>query len=101
MKIRFGIQLGQWPSRDIQPEAVLDLIDYFETLDLDSIWVSDRLVSSGLTLEPMTFLSYIAGRLRKMKFGTSEGMVLAASGEGPGIYLLAPDNGASPGMRVK
>src|SRR6185436_16122580 len=27
---------------------------------------------------------------RKMKFGVSEGMVLAASGEGPGIYLLAP-----------
>ena len=71
MKVRFGIQLGQWPSREIEPDAVLELIDYFETLDLDSIWVSDRLVSSGLTLEPMTFLSYIAGRLRKMKFGTS------------------------------
>ena len=38
---------------------------------------------------------------RKMKFGTSEGMVLAASGEGPGVYLLAPDSGAQPGMRVK
>ena len=38
---------------------------------------------------------------RKMKFGLSEGMVLAASGEGPGIYLLAPDSGAQPGMRVK
>jgi len=42
---------------------------------------------------------------RKMKFGTSEGMVLAASalpGEGPaGIYLLEPDTGAQPGMRVK
>jgi methionyl-tRNA synthetase len=38
---------------------------------------------------------------RKMKFGLSEGMVLAASGEGPGIYLLSPDDGASPGMRVK
>jgi methionyl-tRNA synthetase len=38
---------------------------------------------------------------RKMKFGISEGMVLAASGEGPGIYLLAPDSGAQPGMRVK
>jgi len=38
---------------------------------------------------------------RKMRFGTSEGMVLAASGEGPGIYLLAPDAGAQPGMRVK
>ncbi|MCC7326924.1 MAG: methionine--tRNA ligase [Burkholderiales bacterium] len=38
---------------------------------------------------------------RKMKFGVSEGMVLAASGDGPGIYLLAPDDGAQPGMRVK
>ena len=38
---------------------------------------------------------------RKMKFGLSEGMVLAASGDGPGIYLLAPDAGAAPGMRVK
>jgi methionyl-tRNA synthetase len=38
---------------------------------------------------------------RKMKFGWSEGMVLAASGDGPGIFLLAPDSGAEPGMRVK
>jgi methionyl-tRNA synthetase len=38
---------------------------------------------------------------RKMKFGLSEGMVLAASGDGPGIFLLSPDSGAQPGMRVK
>jgi methionyl-tRNA synthetase len=38
---------------------------------------------------------------RKMRFGVSEGMVLAASGEGPGIFLLSPDAGAQPGMRVK
>ena len=38
---------------------------------------------------------------RKMKFGVSEGMVLAASGDGPGIFLVAPDSGAQPGMRVK
>jgi len=38
---------------------------------------------------------------RKMKFGVSEGMVLAASGEGPGIFLLSPDSGAQPGMKVK
>jgi methionyl-tRNA synthetase len=38
---------------------------------------------------------------RKMKFGLSEGMVLAASGDGPGIFLLTPDAGAQPGMRVK
>jgi methionyl-tRNA synthetase len=38
---------------------------------------------------------------RKMKFGLSEGMVLAASGEGPGIFILSPDSGAQPGMKVK
>ncbi len=41
---------------------------------------------------------------RKMKFGLSEGMVMAASdpdGKTPGIYLLSPDAGAQPGMRVK
>ena len=38
---------------------------------------------------------------RKMKFGLSEGMVLAASGDSPGIYLLSPDSGAQPGMRIK
>jgi methionyl-tRNA synthetase len=42
---------------------------------------------------------------RKMKFGLSEGMVLAASAADekaePGIYVLEPDSGAKPGMRVK
>jgi methionyl-tRNA synthetase len=41
---------------------------------------------------------------RKMKFGLSEGMALAASspdGKNGGIYLLSPDSGATPGMRVK
>jgi len=37
---------------------------------------------------------------RKMRFGVSEGMILAA-GDASGIYLLAPDSGAAPGMRVK
>jgi methionyl-tRNA synthetase len=38
---------------------------------------------------------------RKMKFGLSEGMVLAASGDGPGLFLLSPDAGAEPGMKIK
>ncbi len=37
---------------------------------------------------------------RKMRFGVSEGMVLAASGDA-GVFLLAPDSGATPGMRVR
>jgi methionyl-tRNA synthetase len=38
---------------------------------------------------------------RKMKFGMSEGMVLAASDERGGPFILSPDVGAQPGMRVK
>ncbi len=41
---------------------------------------------------------------RKMKFGLSEGMVLAASDtdeKHPGLFILSPDAGAQPGMRVK
>ena len=37
---------------------------------------------------------------RKMKFGLSEGMVLASSDD-EGIYLVSPDSGATPGLRVK
>ena len=38
---------------------------------------------------------------RKMRFGTSEGMVLAAGPGGEDIFLISPDNGAVPGMDVR
>ncbi|GAB6070466.1 methionine--tRNA ligase [Thiomicrorhabdus hydrogeniphila] len=38
---------------------------------------------------------------RKMRFGLSEGMVLAAGPGGSDLYVLSPDDGAQPGMRVK
>ncbi len=38
---------------------------------------------------------------REMRFGTSEGMVLAAGEGGKEIFLLSPDSGAEPGMRVR
>jgi methionyl-tRNA synthetase len=74
------------------------------TLDLGA---ETRTVFAGIksAYDPAT----LAGRLtimvanlapRKMKFGISEGMVLAASNESAGPYLLSPDSGATPGMRV-
>ncbi|MCW8845525.1 MAG: methionine--tRNA ligase subunit beta, partial [Gammaproteobacteria bacterium] len=38
---------------------------------------------------------------RKMRFGVSEGMVLAAGPGGKDIFILTPDEGAEPGMRIK
>ena len=51
--------------------------------------LTDRLVVLVNNLEP-----------RKMKFGISEGMVLASSND-DGIYLVSPDEGAEPGMEVR
>jgi methionyl-tRNA synthetase len=64
-------------------------------------------VFSGIraAYEPATLLgrlTVVVANLapRKMRFGVSEGMVLCASEAGAGLYLLAPDSGATPGMRI-
>ena len=38
---------------------------------------------------------------RQMKFGLSEGMILAAGPGGENVFMITPDQGAEPGMRVK
>jgi methionyl-tRNA synthetase len=68
----------------------------------------ERTVFAGIksVYDPAT----LAGRMvivvanlqpRKMRFGVSEGMVLAAGGGEGEIFLLSPDSGAEPGMRVR
>jgi len=77
------------------------------TLDLGSLGTRQVFAGIKSAYDP----SKLEGRLtvmvanlapRKMKFGLSEGMVLAASGdEAPGLFILSPDSGALPGMRIK
>ena len=80
------------------------------TLDLGEL--GKRTVFSGIksAYAPDTLvdrLTVVVANLapRKMKFGTSEGMVLAASGPSqqgtPSFFLLSPDSGAVPGMRIQ
>ena len=77
-------------------------------LTLDVGELGTRQVFAGIksAYDPATLvgrLTVVVANLapRKMKFGLSEGMVLAASGDAPGIFLLSPDAGAMPGMKVK
>ena len=49
----------------------------------------DRLIVVVANLEP-----------RKMRFGVSEGMLLAAGDEEEGVFLLSPDHGAKPGQKI-
>ena len=77
------------------------------TLDLDG---ETREVFAGIKSEydPKTLVGrhvVMVANLapRKMRFGVSNGMILAASGadDADGIFLLSPDNGAESGMRVR
>ena len=77
-------------------------------LTLDIGEVATRQVFAGIksAYDPETLkgrLTVMVANLapRKMKFGMSEGMVLAASDESGGPFILSPDVGAQLGMRVK
>jgi methionyl-tRNA synthetase len=86
--------------------ALVDGADKLLRLTLD-LGGEERTVFAGIrtAYEPAT----LVGRLvivvanlkpRKMRFGVSQGMVLAASAKGDGVFLLSPDSGAKPGMKV-
>lgn len=94
-------------ARIIQAEHVPEAEKLLKlTLDLDGI---TRQVFAGIksAYKPEDLigkLTVVVANLapRKMRFGVSEGMVLAASGPGSNdLWLLNPDEGAQPGMRVK
>lgn len=79
--LRLQLDLGAEGKR----EVLAGIRGHYEPRELDG-----RLTVVVANLEP-----------RKMRFGTSEGMVLAASGEDGKPFLLEPDSGAEPGMRIK
>jgi methionyl-tRNA synthetase len=92
-------------ARIVKAESVPEA-DKLVKLTLD-IGVGSRQVFAGIKsayspeqLEGRLTVMVANLKPRKMRFGMSEGMVLAGSGDG-GLYLLAPDSGAQPGMRVK
>jgi methionyl-tRNA synthetase len=93
-------------ARIVDAELVADA-DKLLKLTLDIGLADNRTVFAGI--RSMYTPKDLVGRLtvmvanlapRKMRFGESQGMVLAA-GDGASIYLLAPDSGAMPGMRIK
>ncbi|MBF0425059.1 MAG: methionine--tRNA ligase subunit beta [Magnetococcales bacterium] len=112
---------------DLAPEIA---IDDFSKVDLrvarivsaEAVAGADKLLKLTLDLGPLGTRTVFAGiksayaadtlpgrltvvvanlKPRKMKFGLSEGMVLAAGPGGAEVFLLSPDSGAQPGMRVK
>lgn len=67
MSVRIGLAAGLTP--ETAPAAFFRWIDLCEGSAVDSIWLSERLVSRQPTLEPMTAMATIAGATRRLKFG--------------------------------
>ncbi|QJD28937.1 methionine--tRNA ligase [Methylococcus geothermalis] len=123
------VRHAEHQQHEVQPIAETISIDDFAKVDLriarianaEHVEGADKLLKLTLDLggETRTVFAGIKsayapetliGRLtvmvanlapRKMKFGTSEGMVLAAGPGGADIFILSPDEGARPGMKVK
>ncbi len=71
MSIKIGVGLGGWPFSEPDPDLLWRYTDTCEELGVDSIWFSDRVVGPVLNMEVMIAMSFIAGRTKKLKFGTS------------------------------
>ena len=108
-----SISIDEFMRVDLRVAKVLsaELItgaDKLLQLRLDVGELGERTIFAGIraAYDPAT----LVGRLvvvvanlepRKMRFGVSEGMMLAAGPGGKDIFALSPDSGATPGMRVK
>ena len=91
----------------ISEASFVEGADKLLQLKLDVGELGERQVFAGIkkAYDPETLkdkLVILVSNLapRQMKFGLSEGMVLASSDD-EGIYLISPDSGAKPGLRVK
>ena len=105
------IDLAEFQKTELRVARVIEAsyvegADKLLKLKLD-VGAEERTVFSGIrsSYEPAALtnrLVVLVANLapRKMRFGVSQGMVLAASGDDAGIFLLAPDSGAKPGMKV-
>ena len=92
----------------VQKAESVEEADKLLKLELDLGPLGNKTVFAGMkqAYEPENLIDKMVVcvnnlKERKMRFGTSEGMILAAGDDDIGIFILSPDLGAEPGMQVK
>ena len=100
--LKINLRVAQVESAEAVEEA-----DKLIKLNLDLGPLGKKQVFAGI--KKYYDLADLVGKLvicvanlkpRKMRFGLSEGMILAASTEDSGVFIVSPDNGSKPGMKV-
>lgn len=71
MSIRVGVQFGGWPLGLVEGRRFLAFVDRIEELGFDSLWFSDRLISTAPTLGSFAALAAVAARTERLKFGSA------------------------------
>jgi probable F420-dependent oxidoreductase len=71
MSIKLGIGLAAWPFPEPEPEQFFAYVERAEAVGVDSLWLSERLTSPVMMLEPLSALAMAAARTSSMKFGMS------------------------------
>ncbi len=71
MSVKIGIGFGGWPFASQDPDHLWDYTDECERIGIDSLWLSDRIVSDVVSMEAVVALSFIAARTKNLKFGTN------------------------------
>ncbi|HXA35794.1 MAG TPA: methionine--tRNA ligase [Steroidobacteraceae bacterium] len=101
--LRIDLRVAKVLSADLVPGA-----DKLLKLRIDLGELGEREIFAGIraaydhTALPGRLIAVVANlEPRKMRFGISEGMMLAAGPGGKDIFVLSPDTGAAPGMRIK
>ena len=106
------ITIDEFFKIDLRVAKVIEVIEVEEAdkliqLKLDLGEFGEKNVFAGIKkhYEPENLLNKMVIcvnnlKPRQMRFGTSEGMILAASHEESGVYLVSPDTEALPGMKV-
>jgi alkanesulfonate monooxygenase SsuD/methylene tetrahydromethanopterin reductase-like flavin-dependent oxidoreductase (luciferase family) len=69
MSIALGLGLMEFPFPDA--DAYWRWVDLCEEGGVDSLWQTDRILSSEPILEPLSAMAALAGRTRRIKFGVN------------------------------
>ena len=100
----FSIIIPQIAEGDMQGEVYIpdhEFIGFYDETNTYTVFAGIKKAYREEKLKDKLVVCVNNLKPREMRFGTSEGMILAAGDDAIGIFIISPDEGAAPGMKVR